>query len=349
MAITSILGVVEAPDPVPTITLSTADLEQLIRVPAGTLVELFSLMNNWDIYSRTYKNLVSGAVQRVSADVLNSLSRVLVLIDVAYGPTLTVFQKVQDPNAAALIEILTGFEDAVYQLRILPAISGLDASADGSTAIRALSYQVVQGDTLESIAARLTGNAANWVDIARYNDINIGIVGSETPLSAWIGTTINVPAAQGNSSLQRDPAVWDAAVGTRALGRNFSMQLAPRTRTDGTVDIDVLDYTNTFLEGLSARIDTQLGAIPDSQDFGSYLPILFGHSFGDMNDNMLSVHMTTTLLADPRVEEVLNLQVTRDQDAVVAFFQIRAINGITTTQLQASFNSSEAALLDSIS
>lgn len=349
MATTGIFGVVETPDPVPSFTIAVEDLEILIRVGAGTLTQLFALAANFGQYSQAYRAVTGGATQKISVAVLSSLSQMLELIGQAYGPALSSFEHFQDPNVAALLEMLAVLEDSVHQLQILPALLGLDTSADGSTAISTVAYQVRQGDTLESIAAIITGDSSNWVDIARYNDIDIGIVGSETPLNLWLGTTVNVPVTPGISNLKRDPAVWDAAVGVRALGRNFGMQLATRTRSDGFVDIDVLDYTNTLLEGLSARLDTQLGAVPDNLSFGSYLPILFGHSFGDMNDQMLSVHIEATLLADPRVEEVLNLQVTRDQDAITAYFQVRAINGITTNQLLASFDPSEAALLDSIS
>jgi hypothetical protein len=347
MATISLLGVVESPDPTPSFTLALEDIERICRISEGTLTELFELAGRFSEFSKAYKNVISGAAQRIAAEILSDIDRMKLLITQAYGPAVAAFDRSPEPNIAALVEMLTSFDEAVGQLQIMPALEGLDTKADGSSAIRAISYTITQGDTLETIAFRLTGDSSNWVDIARYNDFNLGIVGSEDTLTDWIGRTISIPATTTNSPLKRDPAVWDAAIGTRALGRNFGLTLSTRTRSDGFVDIQVIDSTNTLLEGLSARLDTQLGAIPDNPDFGSYLPTIFGHSFGGMTDRMLEVHMRAALLADPRVEEVLDLQLTKEQDSIVAFFRIQAFNGITTNQLLASFNTSEAALLES--
>jgi hypothetical protein len=229
-------------------------------------------------------------------------------------------------------------EEGLNILDILPVTFGVSLDKEGHVVSGSLTYTVRQGDTLESISFRFLGSSEHWVDIARFNDIDLSTVGAVSPLNLWIGTRLNIPASSGsNLQVQRDPSVLDAAIGLRSLGTNLPLTLVSKTRPDGQVDFVVLNYVNTVLEGLQCRLETLMGSLPDAPSFGSYVPSLLGQDYGEMTDRMLESHIVASLKDDPRVKDVLNFSLDRVDDKLQAYFQVTLFNDLTIEQLMLGY------------
>ncbi len=333
----NLLSTASSNDPVPFLTLSVAELERAIGVKENHLIELFNLMEEYQSFADAYKNVVEFISERIPGEILIKIKRAKELLVTAENSTSRTFYQNSDQNIFALSEILTDFSDSLEQLSSFGAFFGVEIAQDGAPVAGSISYQVRQGDTLETIALKNLGDSENWVQIARFNDIDVGIVGSSSPLDIWVGRKIQLPLGRNSGQLRRDPSVLDAPIGTRGLGKNYPLVLHTRTREDGTRDLDVLNYTNTLLEGLSTRLETPIGVLPDFPEYGSFLPNLLGQNFGNVMDRMLTTHVDITLRADPRVENVLEVITDRNDDKLNIYFQLNLFNGLTLEELWLSY------------
>ena len=337
-----LLAVAGSPDPTPFLTAPLPTLDLQLGLPQQTLENLFSYASNFSEFTTAYQNVASSSTARVPANVSSDLANFQSLLATAYPAAVAANASNQnDPNVMALIEMLAVLDDAVDAVLATPAVLGAEITNAGALAVQALSYQVRQGDTLEGIALAVLGDPEQWVNIARYNDLNLDVVDQDGPLNTWVGTIIGIPVPNGSAPLARDPSVWDAVVGTRALGSNWGCTLTLNTRPDGTADFTVLPPTNTVLEGLSARLMVPLGGLPDAPQFGSYTPLILGQSFGDMTPGVIQANMIAALLADPRVSEVTNFQMTVNGSAITILFQLTLFNGLTLNDLWASFDTQD--------
>lgn len=254
----SLLNVPTSDDPVPFLTLPIKVLERRIGSPAGLLTELFSLAANYDDYHSEYLKVIDRSQERLSGGTLKDINRLNDLVTITSGFIAKSFYVTQDPDLASLGELVVQIEEALNVLQILPAMMGVKLDTQGYVVTGSASYTVRQGDTLESIALSILGSPEHWVDIARFNDLDLSIVGATTPIDLWIGKHLLIPNSLGsNLALERDPAVFDAPIGITALGTNLPLTLLPRQRPDtmglepGTVTIGADRLTLTFSQDVS--------------------------------------------------------------------------------------------------
>lgn len=324
----------------PFLTLPLGRLDRMLQLPVGSLQGLFGLSQNFATYQRAYLDVAQGVRERVPPDVLLAVSKLRTALQQCQTAAVAAYYyPVPDPDILALVELMTDVEDAVTQLRTTADFFGVEIKQDGSPVQGSTSYMVRQGDTLENVARRFLGNPEAWTQIARFNDINLSTVTADTTLASWTGRTIQIPIDTRSQPVGRDPAVLDAPIGVRALGTNWPLTLTSRTRLDGQgVELTTLDPVSTVLQGLSLRLETVLGSMPDTPSFGSYLPALIGRNFGEITLQMLEAHIRATLLADPRVSDVVHVSLVQTNDQILAGFQLRLFNGLTLSELWAAYN-----------
>lgn len=324
-------------DLTPILTAPVNTLARLIGVSPSVLFELLDLVNSYNSWSAEYDSVINGALERVTPSTLQTIKRAQILLDQVGASVSKAFYNSQDPDILALSELITDISDSVSQLNIRAAVAGAEIGVDGAPVAAAITYRVNQGDTLEGIAVRILGDSEAWVKVARFNDIDLATVGAITPLNSWVGRVLQLPTTGTSVRAERDPAVLDAPVGLRALGTNFPLTLASRSRNDvsapGNVEFDVLNYSNAVLESLQTRLETAIGTLPDFPEYGSYVFTLLGQDHGVMSDRLLATHVETVLKSDPRVADVLNATIDKSDSAITINFQVRLFNGLTTSDL----------------
>lgn len=173
-------------------------------------------------------------------------------------------------------------------------------------------YVVHQGDTLAQLSQTFYSDPEQWPLIVQANtsvftDMLLPAPGED--LSDYVGDVLAIPTTQSFTPAQADPFVLDAAVGTRALGTDLSHTPTTTTRSDGTLDLEVLDPVSTLLEGIWHRLSTPVGAIPDVPSYGSRVPAVVGENFGTLTTAMTIARTTEALSQDARLTSVTNVSV----------------------------------------
>lgn len=173
-------------------------------------------------------------------------------------------------------------------------------------------YVIHQGDTLAQLSQVFYSDPEQWPLIVQANagvftDMLLPAPGED--LSDYVGDVLAIPTAQSFTPPPADPFVLDAAVGSRALGTDLSHTPSTTMRSDGTLDLVVLDPVNTLLEGVWHRLSTPVGAIPDVPSYGSRVPAVVGENFGTLTTAMTIARTTEALSQDARLTSVTNVSV----------------------------------------
>ena len=203
------------------------------------------------------------------------------------------------------VEALTDVLDDLYALLHVPAFAGTGGTLEDFSASPVRSETVFEGDTLERVARRVTGNAEDWdqINVDPWDEFDAG----------WIGRILQVPT-QPNQELARrsaPPGVWDGAVGANALGRDLDRTLS----VDGTTnDLTLLTPAATLFQGLQNILDTPKGAIDTNPHFGSHVESIIGESWGDMTPQVMGIEIKKALLADARVESIAHVLIEGESD-----------------------------------
>lgn len=199
------------------------------------------------------------------------------------------------------------------------------------------SYSVSQGDSLTALAERFLGSPERWTQIAAANADTLATSGTglefgpDDDLSLLVGAPIKIPASltQNNIRASRDPFVYDTPIGLRSLGRDLPQRLETRLRADGTKDLFVLSPAETLAQGVSARLQTPLGAISDVTSFGSTIPLLVGENFGVFTEDLTASAIREALYKDGRIAGVSAVDVEVTLTGVVANFDAQLVDGTT--------------------
>jgi len=217
-------------------------------------------------------------------------------------------------------------------LLVLPAYYRTATSSDTNkieTPVKTV--YVRKNESIERIAARELGSSDKVHLIMEFNDLEpMDILGSE-----WDGMALKIPYLN-SLDVERVAAnfVLDAQQGINVLGKDL-----PNTLDVIDGDLTVLNYTNTFMQGLDNILQTPLGAIAEDEDFGNNILTLEQASIPQVMGSMLAPEVTRALMTDPRVKSVSNVVVTKVEDAIKLSAQVEAINHQTEAQLKMNLDS----------
>ena len=331
---------IKPPDILLRFSKSIGRIEFQLNLRPGIIDELSAILGQFQRFLGDFEDFVNGAKERVSTRTLDQISQGLSLIDVINSAAVRDFKTTEDPDVFTLIEVLTDSEDALRQILAMPAFFQVDAESPGSPKAGSVEYVVLQNDTPESIGLKVNGDPESWIEIAKFNDLNLDVVGSQDVPDGWVGLILDIPRVPGFPiivSPDKDNDVLDSPKGLRALGRDFPNALKSDPRSDGFVELAILEGANNLLQGLSNRLLTPLGGITDLPLYGSRSNELLGRDYGPITGRVIELDLQQAILADGRVLDIVSFQSTLEGAVIDIQFQVRLINGITTNTLRASF------------
>lgn len=175
------------------------------------------------------------------------------------------------------------------------------------------------GDTLQRIASRAYGDASRWAEIAEHNGLrNASQWGDGRPLR--VGDELAVPL---DSSVAND-------LGLARRGDVFGRDLKIDSTGDLMIDDDlvVVQGAPNLEQALRLRLLSEQGSALYAPEYG--LPVAIGSGGSARVVAFVASHIDQQLRADPRIEDVRELEITDEGDALVARASVQPIRGGAT-------------------
>jgi len=237
-------------------------------------------------------------------------------------------------DTAPLLQFLLELDRELAILQNLPAYyKTLNTDQPGSLRVTTKVYRVKNGDTLERIAYEVLGDADKAYLIMEYNGLTPDDVGADN----WVGRKLEIPYDEPiPAKLLEYNFVLDGNGGIRALGKGLPNELlvVEDPVGSGLYGLEVLDYTDNFLQALANRVTTHRGAIPEEPEYGSLVSGMVGSYLKGVGMRMADVEVKKAILADPRVDEVLSVRVEKDDDAFSVKATVRPVNSLEEETLK---------------
>lgn len=181
-------------------------------------------------------------------------------------------------------------------------------------------YVISDGDTLQSIAQSVLGDASQWYDIATYNNLvypYISSLSSDSVVS--VGDTIIIPKSSDNNYDMSADSLSESqknSLSAFVLGKDLSLiddtsAIESRGTTDEIISLEssgktlstVTGYDN-LVQALLVRLNTPIGTLLLHPDYGNNFSDILGQSNTLSNVNKLQVGIEQTLRKDSRVSDV---------------------------------------------
>ncbi len=183
-------------------------------------------------------------------------------------------------------------------------------------------YTVVAGDSLPMIAQRLLEDASRWIEIATLNDLEYPYISTlEESLENTVvpGDVISVPILNslGVSNIGSDtkPSFGNDLLLTSDRG-NLSFGWGGDFRTDSYGDLVLALNEDSLAQDLMHRLMTPFGSLPYHPEYGSW----FLDVIGSKNDTHMAdkavIELLRTFRSDPRVQDVINVEVRSEKDVI---------------------------------
>lgn len=188
-------------------------------------------------------------------------------------------------------------------------------------------YRPQTGESLQDIAQRFLSDSSRWVEVARLN-------GMSNPWTLPDGMPIGPTWMLKVPILAADDGQLVGASATDAMGTDLRVKWDLDGEWDlvwkGTDDVELVSGDDNLLQALRLRLTTTQG----HSVFSRYgIPDLVGRPNVAGTTALLSAHVREQLLADPRVAEVLSLEVVDVGDAQDVTSTVKVIGGTTVTTI----------------
>jgi len=179
-------------------------------------------------------------------------------------------------------------------------------------------YTVTDCDTLEGIGIKLN---VDWRKIAEFNSLD--------SMDLTAGNDIQIPREFDPKLIldfnKSQNPVFDLPDGERVLGKDLPNEL----EEDSTGDLKVLQYRETFKQGMNNIVNTDVGSLPFNPNFG------FDNWVGDdipsdVRDEWMRSKSQESFLRDARVFEVPGdeIEITRSGESLSIEMRIYPIQGL---------------------
>tara|TARA_R110000824_G_scaffold163281_5_gene339055 strand:+ start:1 stop:864 length:864 start_codon:yes stop_codon:yes gene_type:complete len=184
-------------------------------------------------------------------------------------------------------------------------------------------YTIVEGDTIESLAATLLGDASLWTDLALVNGLAFPyITATGAPGTLGPGDSLMIPV---NSASSAQIANAGGSDPVDVFGTNVALEELPtsavgRPRVGWAIDkstfkdIRKVSGDVNYTQALQMRMWTERGLIPIAPSYG--LRRLVGFGIASADTTYLALAARETLLADSRTQEVLSVRLLVNGDIV---------------------------------
>ena len=185
-------------------------------------------------------------------------------------------------------------------------------------------YRFVQtrrGDTLQAIAARELGDAAQWYTLIAINGLVSPYI-TDDPAQVKTGVllsgdSIMVPAPVALTSTTSDA--------TQVFGTDVELRNGLLSTANG--DFSLVSGRANLHQALSNRLDTERGDLLWHRDYGSRHRELIGTVNGPTAGLLAAQYAKAALQADPRVRSITNSSATVIGDAVDVSVEVQPIAG----------------------
>lgn len=226
-----------------------------------------------------------------------------------------------------LIDMFDQLRLELETLRLIP-VYFRTGSDSGSTKIRTPVREVylLQGESIQSFAKRVTGSVDKAPLILEFNDL----VYADILAEGFDGRPLLVPqTVTPDSGRLASNFVLDAQSGIKVLGRDLPNELEV---VDG--DLKLLDYTDTFTQSIENMLFTTEGSYPEEGEYGSRVKMMASNTPADLAGGMVEVEALRATMKNPRVSSVGNNKASLSGDKVSITMDVKAINNITEAKLK---------------
>lgn len=186
-------------------------------------------------------------------------------------------------------------------------------------------YTVSSGDTLQSIALQQLGDETLWPFIALVNKItgNSGLTANSQIL---IPVSVNSPSNQSQF-------ITTSAASTDPLGTDISLDYQGNMSISNNDVLTVSGFQN-LLQAINVRLQNTLGSMVKQAAFG--LSTSAGFPNNDLALSYLKMSTENSLMQDPRVQQVSNVQVILNGGQIFIGADIQVVGYPTTLPVTAS-------------
>lgn len=183
--------------------------------------------------------------------------------------------------------------------------------------------EILQGDTLQAIAARELGDASRWAEIVSYNGLKPPyLTGDSSQAGIGVllyGALIRLPASSPVISSTNDPE--------KVFERDVKL-IAGKLGVTSSGDLDVVSGTANLKQAITNRIDTDRGElIYHAQDYGSLVRRLVGAVNGPTAGLLAAEYAKAAVLADPRISAVLSANAEVSGDVIKVSVEAQPVVG----------------------
>lgn len=171
-----------------------------------------------------------------------------------------------------------------------------------------MEYVVKSGDTLQSIAQRVLGNAELWPDIAEMNGLvypyisNSSSVGIVSP-----GDILWLKSNRGDSTIDEVSFGADLKLSTdkSILSYNVGGDLVVNAEGDYSLAEDL----ECLLQDTSHRLMTTFGSLPYHPSYGSRISGMIGSKKDDGWETRINIEISRTIKCDDRIKNIRDIHV----------------------------------------
>lgn len=166
-----------------------------------------------------------------------------------------------------------------------------------------MDYVVRMGDTLQTIAQNILGDATLWTDIAETNNLVYPYISSTASAGiVSVGSTIQIPTTDVvTGDVQAPDLGTDLKLGTDKFNLT-SISGGDFSTVDG--DYELVSGISCVIQDTAHRLMTDVGSNPYFPDYGSLIPELIGSKLDTTWQTKISLEVERSLRTDPRVTDV---------------------------------------------
>lgn len=204
-----------------------------------------------------------------------------------------------------------------------------------------ISHTVVHGDKIQYLAQRYLGDAARWIEIATYNNLDYPFIVYEkrtkdTPKNVRaIGDVIRIPVEE--ELIDTLPPYELHERYTQALGTDLSVfpddkwnydlvkgrQAELLEGEDG--DLKIVRGIHNYKQAITLRLMTPQGSLLHHPEYGSRLGEYLGIRDTEENQHKIRIELERVIRSDPRTENVVINDFELDHDRIRASLSISVI------------------------
>jgi hypothetical protein len=283
---------------------------------AKTLIASFKQLNEF-VYSAYTMGLMTVQSYMSAKEVINDQWENALSV---YGYAIS---NTPSSTASLVLSTLKGMDYTTNPSVPLPTSNTINFTYTGL-----LQYTVQGADTLQSIAQSQLGNSNDWIYIAWVNP------GIASNADLVVGSKIFIPIQKSQQNVAKDQFIISENIQTDTYGTDIMLDSQGNIIVSEGGDLAVISGMKNLLQALNIRLNTLAGSMIKQTAFGLVNSVgLPGTAYAL---NYAVVNFKDTLIQDPRVASVSNVQANTQGDAIFMSANITPVSGDYTLPINTS-------------